>query len=125
MRTEGNEGTELLLFVSLVCFCFQKSAHGGQNWADTNPQESERRTAPGEAFSGGPARLNSEKLWFDPCHATEMRTEGNEGIAPLRLLGLLLFQKSAHGGKIGRAPIRKSLSGGLRQRSRFRAGLRV
>jgi hypothetical protein len=119
MRTEGNEGTELLLFVSLVCFCFQKSAHGGQNWAGTNPQESERRTAPEEAFLGGPARLNSEKLWFDPCH------EGNEGIAPLRLLGLLLFQKSAPGGKIGRAPIRKSLSGGLRQRRRFRAGLRV
>ena len=55
-----------------------------------------------------------------------MRTEGNEGIAPLRFLGLLLFQKSALGDvKIGRAPIRKSLSGELRQRSRFRALLRV
>ena len=55
-----------------------------------------------------------------------MRTEGNEGIAPLRFLGLLLFQKSALGDvKIGRAPIRKSLSGGLRRGRRFRAGLRV
>jgi hypothetical protein len=34
-------------------------------------------------------------------------------------------KKVLMGGKIGRAPIRKSLSGGLRQRRRFRAGLRV
>jgi hypothetical protein len=55
----------------------------------------------------------------------ECKMQNKEAFAPLRFLGLLLFQQSAHGGKMGRAPIRKSLSGGLRQRSRFRAGLRV
>ena len=35
--------------------------------------------------------------------------EGDEGIADLCFLGLLLFQTSAHGDKIGLAPIRKGL----------------
>jgi hypothetical protein len=30
------------------------------------PQGPERRTGPEESFSGGPARLKSGKLWFDP-----------------------------------------------------------
>jgi hypothetical protein len=57
-----------------------------------------------------------------------MRTEGNESrftIGTLGFLGLLLFQKVLLGVKIGRAASRKSLSGELRQRRRFRAGLRV
>src|ERR1039458_3863542 len=57
-----------------------------------------------------------------------MRTEGNESrftIGTLGFLGLLLFQKVLLGVKIGRAASRKSLSGELRQRRRFRPSLCV
>jgi len=64
MRTEGNEGIAPLRFLGLLLF--QKSALGGPNWAGGGPQESERRSAPEESFSGVAARGKSEKLWFDP-----------------------------------------------------------
>ncbi|HXR03329.1 MAG TPA: hypothetical protein VN836_01305 [Verrucomicrobiae bacterium] len=56
-----------------------------------------------------------------------MPTKGNEGSELPLFVFLVCFcsKKVRMGGKIGRAPIRKSLGGGLRQRSRFRAGLRV
>jgi len=66
MRTEGNEGNEGIAPLRLLgLLLLQKSAHGGQNWAGTNPQESERQTAPEEAFWAGLRVVKMKKLWFD------------------------------------------------------------
>jgi len=70
MGTEGNEGNESRFTIGTLRFLdlllFKKSAHGA-NRAGGKPQESVRRTAPEESFSGVLGRLKSEKLWLTPA----------------------------------------------------------
>jgi len=51
-------------------------------------------------------------------------TKATKGLPLFVSLVCFCYKKVLMGGRIGRAPIRKGLSGGLRQRRRFRAGLR-